>query len=709
MKTSNPNPKLILVIISFLLLVALSSSSPPEEPIKCKNPTKNTDCTLTNSYGTFPDRSTCSAAQAVYPRSESELAEAVAGAVKKGQKIKVATRYVHSIPQLGCPDGDHAGLLVSTKHLDKTVSVDRIGQTMTVESGMTLEQLIKEAAAVGLALPYAPYWWGVTVGGMLGTGAHGSSLWGKGSGVHEYVVRVRIVSPGSAQDGFVNIREVDETNQEELDAVKVSLGVLGVISQVTLKLQPMFKRSVTYEKTDDHDLADQAVTFGNQHEFADMTWYPSQRKVLYRKDDRVAINISGDGLNDFIGFRATATLALATVRIAEESKEATGNGEGKCIDSKLTTSLLKTTGFGLTNNGFLFTGYPVIGFQNRLQASGTCLDGPEDALITACPWDPRVKSQFFHQSTFSVPLPNVKSFILDIQKLVDLEPKSMCGLELYNGILMRYVKGSSAYLGKEADALDFDITYYRSKDPLEPRLYEDIFEEVEQMGLFKYGGMPHWGKNRNLAFDGVIKKYGKASEFLKVKDKYDPTGLFSSLWTDQVLGLQSGITTDKEGCALEGMCICSQDIHCAPHKGYVCSPGKIYKEARNKKIKFNIVSGQSSSNLRLGVDEFLKTPFELLQSNSPIALNIQLPDIAIISHRGLSTSATTTVNRRGFLLLYRLQLLASPSSSLLKRQQHLRSAQFPLFLLRLPTLLLNRLFSLLRNLPLSLAKIVGGN
>ncbi|XXG43349.1 hypothetical protein AAC387_Pa01g3403 [Persea americana] len=559
-----------------LLLFYLVECSPPEDPIMCSS--KTTNCTITNSYGAFPDRSICRAGEVVYPTSEAEVIAAVAKATMSKRKMKVATRYSHSITKLACPGGDD-GLLISTRYLNQMLSVNASTMLMTVESGVTLREVIDEAAKAGLALPYTPYWWGLTIGGLMATGAHGSTLWDKGSAVHDYVVGIRIVTPATASEGYAKVRLIT-SNHPDMNAVKVSLGVLGIISQVTLKLQPLFKRSITNLVRDDSDLGDQAISFGNQHEFGDMIWYPSQRRVVYRIDDRVLSDATGNGRNDFIGFRSTSTLALALVRSTEESHEANNNARGKCTDSKTTASVLMTAAYGLTNNGILFTGYPVVGNHNRLQSSGTCLDSLEDGRLSACPWDPRVKGEFFHQTTITIGLSNVKNFIQDVQNLRNLVPDALCGVELYNGILMRYGKASEAYLAKQEDGLDFDITYYRSHDPMAPRLHEDILEEIEQMALYKYGGSPHWGKNRNIVFDGAIKKYRKIRAFLKVKQAYDPAGLFSSEWTDQVLGIQGRPIIIKDGCALEGLCICSEDLHCAPKKGYYCRPGKVYKDAR---------------------------------------------------------------------------------------------------------------------------------
>ncbi|XP_058190183.1 probable L-gulonolactone oxidase 6 [Rhododendron vialii] len=576
LKSQNTMFQLFLLVKLTTILFSVVNSSPPEDPIMCSS--KNRNCTITNSYGAFPDRSVCRAAAVAYPTTEEELISVVATATKAKRKMKVATRSSHSIPKLVCPDGDE-GLLISTKLLNRKLEIDRMRMTITVESGVTLKRLIHEAAKAGLALPNVPYWWGFTVGGMLGTGAHGSTLFSDGSAVQDYVIQIRIVTPAGPEEGYGKVRTI-ASGDPDLKATRVSLGVLGVISQVTFKLQPLFKRSITYSVKKDVDLADQVTRFGYQYEFADITWYPSQGEAVYRMDDRVYTNVSGNGLYDFAGFRSVPSTELAIIRTTEEDQEMTGDADGKCTDAKLSTSELISIAYGLTNNGTVFGGYPVVGYNNRIQTSGACLYSPNDDLKEVCPWDPRVKGLFYYDTGFSVSMSKVKSFIEDVQKLNDLVPKALCGVDLYSGILMRYVTASTAYLGKQEDAVDFDIVYYRSHDPMTPRLYEDILEEIEQIGVFKYGGLPHWGKNRNVAFEGVIKKYRNAKEFLKVKEKYDPLGLFSSSWTDEVLGLRGGVTIVTEGCALEGLCVCSKDIHCAPSKGYFCRPGKVYKKAR---------------------------------------------------------------------------------------------------------------------------------
>lgn len=90
--------------------------------------------------------------------------------------------------------------------------------------------------------------------------------------------------------------------------------LIDVFFQITLKLEGIFKRSITYVAKNDSDLGDQVAAFGRAHEFGDITWYPSQHKAVYRVDDRVPINASGNGLYDFTPFRSTPSLVLAVLR-----------------------------------------------------------------------------------------------------------------------------------------------------------------------------------------------------------------------------------------------------------------------------------------------------------------------------------------------------------------------------------------------------------
>ncbi|RCV25821.1 hypothetical protein SETIT_5G196300v2 [Setaria italica] len=488
-------------------------STRSSEPIACTDGTSN--CTLTNAFGSFPDRAICRAAGAAYPRTEQELVAVVAAAAVAKRKVKVATRHAHSFTKLVCPGGGE-GTIISTRWLNRTVRVDAERRLLTVDSGVVLRDLIEVAAAAGLSLPHAPYWSGVTIGGLLANG-------GKGGAVHEYVVGMRIVTPAPASQGFAVVRDLGE-DHPDLDAAKVSLGVISqdtVHTRVTLELQPLFKRSVTFVTRNDTDLAE-------------------QRKVFYRKDDRVDVSTPGDGLNDYLFLRSYAKLGVIAARVADEWLEEKGGDLARCLMARLPTRKVEQEAFG-------FTGYPVVGFQHRIQAAGSCIDGD------------------------GVALPKAPAFVGDVLRLRDLNPRAFGGLDAKLGVLMRYVRASSAHLGKAEDSVDVEVIYYRSYTDGAPRKHAGVVDELEQMALRKYGGRPHWGKKRNFAFDGAIAKYPRAREFGVPRASGATKCWASSSTYPSIVG---------KGCAFEGLCVCSDDSHCAPGKGYFCRPGKVYKEAR---------------------------------------------------------------------------------------------------------------------------------
>ncbi|KQJ95614.1 L-gulonolactone oxidase 2 [Brachypodium distachyon] len=567
-----------VLAVLFLLLIPMAGCSPPAEPVICTQGTS--DCTVTNTYGSFPDRTLCHAATVMYPRTEEEVIAAVAAAVSAKRKLRVATKHSHGIPKLACPGG-HDGAIVSTALLNRTVSVDAANRLMTVESGMLLRDVIQAAAAAGLSLSQSPYFYGLTIGGMMSTGAHGSSLWGKGGAVHEYIVGMRIVTPALESEGFAIVREL-AAGDPDMDAAKVSIGVLGVVTQITLALQPLFKRSVTLLKRNDSDFPEQIATWGRLHEFGDMTWVPALGEVVYREDDRVDVSTPGNGLNGQPLFRSTPTREAIEARALEERLQQTNATDvARCEALRRQVAEAERVGNGFTNDGIAFTGFPVVGFQHRIQTSGGCIDSPEDGLASSCVWDPRIRGTFYYNAGFSVPLSKASAFVAEMQQLRDLNPDAFCAaVDPRVGLLIRYVKASSAYLGKPVDSVVFDILYYRSRIDGTPRAHADVVDELEQLAFRKYSGLPHWGKNREFAFDGAIAKYPNVGKFLKVKGRYDPDGLFSSEWTDKVLGISGNPTTIEKRCAIEGLCVCSEDWHCAPEQGYFCRPGKVYPEAR---------------------------------------------------------------------------------------------------------------------------------
>ncbi|OAE28974.1 hypothetical protein AXG93_3036s1010 [Marchantia polymorpha subsp. ruderalis] len=563
---------------SGMLIVMTNGQSLPA--VICAN--GNSSCTIFPAFGPWVDRKDCKAARVVYPTTEKELVAAVAEAVKAGQKLKVISKLSHSVPKLVCPDGDE-GLLISTSEYNG-ITVDKEQRTATLGAGVKLKTFFNTIAKDGLAFPHSPYWAGLTISGVISTGAHGSSIYHKGSAVHEYVVGMRIVVACPASEGYAKVITLTEKD-EDLKAARVSMGLLGVISTVTLELQPQFKRSLTFVQKSDDTLEKEIVENALKYEFGDVAWHPAAHMALYREDFRVPISTPGNGTNNSTSFGFLPIETTVQARLLEEFFEATRNESGKCIAGSAQSQIFISIAFGYTNNGSSFTGYPIVGYQNDMETFGTCDEAPFlNGTGFACTWDRRINGTQAFDMDLHIPFRHIGDFIRDVKELVALRPTSLCGAELYNGILMRYMKRSvGAHLGVTEDGVAMDIVSYRSRDPKVPTLNGDTYDEIEQMALFKYKARAHLGKNRPVGFIDSHKRFRNLNKFLEVKNRYDPLGHFSNEWTDKVLnigGANGRIQTLRPFCALEGLCICSEDIHCNPEAFYFCRSGLVFKKAR---------------------------------------------------------------------------------------------------------------------------------
>ncbi|KAF0916659.1 hypothetical protein E2562_010510 [Oryza meyeriana var. granulata] len=574
-------PLLLLLLLLLSTLLPTAVPLPPRPPVQCGGGGgAGAGCLLSNAYGAWSsDRADCSVAAVAYPVSEADVVSAVAGASAKNMPVKVVSGFAHTIPKLACPgNGSSAvpSLLISTARYDG-VAVDGVARTVTADAGAPLRAVIDAAEASGLSLMAAPYWEGVSVGGLVSTGSHGSSWWGRGGAVHDHVVGLSLVVPTGAADGWAKVMALQK-GDALFNAAVVSLGLLGVVSKVTLALEPRFKRSISYDYRDDSTFQDDFANHAASHQFADITWYPSQHQAVYRIDDRMPLNATGDGVNDFIGFQSTLIAVSSGIRALETALEASRNVKGKCKMAAAEIAAKRLVGNGL-RGGLLFTGYPVVGFQGRMQTSGSCAHSPSNDPLRACPWDPRFRGLFFYESTAVFSPARFRDFVLDVKRLRDLNPDNMCDVDAYNGLLVRFVKTSEAYLGQPEDSVVVDFNYYRASDPSSPRLNQDVWEEVEQLAFVKHGARPHWAKNRLVAFRSVQGKYPGWAKFAGAKRQLDPRGLFDSRWSDEVVAGKDHLPK-ADGCALDGRCICSADRHCSPRKGYYCRPGLVYSEAR---------------------------------------------------------------------------------------------------------------------------------
>ena len=167
---------------------------------------------------------TYTAAEWHFPKSVAEVQEVV----RSCSKLR-AVGSRHSFNGIA----DSPQNMISLTHCDQILELDRERRTVTVEGGIRYGQLARVLHAEGYALHNLASLPHISVAGACATATHGS---GVGNG--NLATAVRALDFVSANGDLVSLSR--DRDAETFPGIAVGLGVFGIITRMTLDIDPTF-------------------------------------------------------------------------------------------------------------------------------------------------------------------------------------------------------------------------------------------------------------------------------------------------------------------------------------------------------------------------------------------------------------------------------------------------------------------------------------
>ncbi|GAB0118552.1 D-arabinono-1,4-lactone oxidase [Acidisoma sp. 7E03] len=210
------------------------------------------------------------------PATEAALQDFVREAHKRDLKLRVSGSGHSFTPVVGTN-----GLLLSLENLRGVLEVDPARNRITVAGGTRINEIGRTLKAEGLSLINQGDIDSQAVAGALTTGTHGTGI--TLGNLASAITGFRIVK---ADGEVLEIRE-DET--ELLNAARVSVGSLGVISAMTLKVMPAYNLHERLWRDDFETCMERHDELAAQHRHFGFFWCPvPESRHLYCLADTTA-------------------------------------------------------------------------------------------------------------------------------------------------------------------------------------------------------------------------------------------------------------------------------------------------------------------------------------------------------------------------------------------------------------------------------------
>jgi len=410
------------------------------------------------------------------PSTEEELCSAVA----QSTSVRVVGKgYSSADIQAGTES------LISLENYNRIVSLDTNKKEVTAQAGVLLKDLIHTCASQDLGFPALPDIDGVTLGGALATGTHGT-----GRDAHPlsgYMSSCTLVLSDGTLKTFT-------TKDREFPGLRVSLGLWGIFSTLTFRLEPIEEFFLVEKPMRDRLWLEAFPGWLQDHEFVRVLWLPhTDRGYVILGDKKWTLSLA-----EFAGADPQAPF--------QEKPAPKFYSHRRKVSARLYALAVR---------------WPwVTVFVNRILAR---------LFFSAV--------QIRRGNLYDATVTKSRSGTMELAEwTIALEKFTPCFTELREALHrwsspafahipmdIRFLKADDTWLGNASGADTVTVGCVTRHAP-SAQTYA-AFEVIERI-FFKHGGRPHWAKYHSLGKKSLAILYPHWEDFLSLRRKMDPQGKF---------------------------------------------------------------------------------------------------------------------------------------------------------------------------------------
>lgn len=412
------------------------------------------------------------------PVSAEAVQRAVAAAARQGIRIK-AVGAGHSFTGIAAAPG----VLLDLDDLSGVLDVDLARSRVRLAAGTRLYQLPRILRQYGLALENMGDIDRQTIAGATSTGTHGTG--GAFGGLATQIVALTLVS---ADGELMTVSETE--NAELLPAVRVGLGALGIIVDITIQCVPAFLLKAVERPEPLQQVVESYLERSASEDHFEFYWFPHTETALTKTNTRLPL---------------TAERApLSTVgRWLDDELLANGVYRGVCALGTVTSRIVP----------------PFNRLAQRLTGNRDFTDYSPNVFVTN-------RTVRFREMEYALPRAAVPEALTEVKALIERR-----GWRISFPVEVRSAAADENWLSTAYDRESGYIAVHRyfREDP------QEYFRSVEAI-MIAHEGRPHWGKMHYRDAQSLREVYPRFDEFLEVRNRLDPERRFGNAYLNRVLG-----------------------------------------------------------------------------------------------------------------------------------------------------------------------------